>query len=183
MLLALLFMSIAANAQKVAILPINYIGDSPIMMDDMRYRLQNIAYQYLRNGSMELRIQDPSETNALLLRNGVRESNLREFTPAELADMLHVEYVLTGMVTQEVVGMSTTNNSRRSEYNNRRWNERESWRHSRTVTDMNTTIDLSIYNYQGENIYSRSRRSILSTADAYKYGMEYLLKRSPLYHR
>lgn len=193
----LLVMSIASGAQtqavvrsmhaenKVAILPMTYIGDgNEVRMDEMRYRLQSIAYQYLKDEAVELKFQDPSVTNALLLKNGIYESNFRQFTPGELAEILHVEYVLTGTVSQETTGISSMNNSRKVYYNDRR-NRYERQTHGHTITreQMNTHIDLNVYNDRGENIYSRSRRSILSEAGAYKNGIHYLLKRSPLYNR
>jgi hypothetical protein len=86
---------------KVAVLPIVYVGEgSDLKMDEMRYRLQNMAYVYLKENAMELKFQNPAETNALLLKKGINESNFREFTPKELAAILEVEYVLTGMLNQ-----------------------------------------------------------------------------------
>jgi hypothetical protein len=172
---------------KVAILPMTYIGDgNEVRMDEMRYRLQNIAYQYLRNEAIELKFQDPSVTNALLLKNGVHEANFRQFTPGELAEILQVEYVVTGMVNQESRGMSARDNSRRVYHNNRRGryrNEREiSW-HTRVREEFSTYIDVSIHNDKGEQLFSRSKHSILSSPGAYRNGLEYLLKRTPLYRK
>lgn len=203
--LALLIVaSVAAKAQtqavlrstraenKVAILPITYVGEgNDIKLDEMRYRLQNIAYDYLRSDAMELKFQDPAETNALLRKNGVNESNFREFTPKELAGILKVEYILTGMISQEFVGEATVTHTNRRDYDrrhdNRRHyrnnNRRQTTGYSRTTQQLSTHIDLDIYNDKGENIFSKSRRSILSGVDAYKYGIQYLLKRSPLYKR
>ena len=63
--LAVLRSTTAEN--KVAILPITYVGEgNDIKLDEMRYRLQNIAHDYLRSDAMELKFQDPAETNALL---------------------------------------------------------------------------------------------------------------------
>lgn len=193
----LLIMSVASKAQtqavlrtvsaenKVAILPITYSGDgNDVRMEEMRYRLQSVAYQYLKGEAMELRFQDPAETNALLLKKGITSSHFREFTPKELAELLQVEYVLIGMVNQESVGVSTTGGSRRVDFINRRGrHERQTLGHTRTREDMSTNIDLAVYNDKGENIYSKSRRSILSNIGAYKNGIEYLLKRSPLYRK
>lgn len=192
--LAVLRSTTAEN--KVAILPITYVGEgNDIKLDEMRYRLQNIAHDYLRSDAMELKFQDPAETNALLRKNGVNESNFREFTPKELAGILQVEYILTGMISQEFVGEATVTHTNRRDYD-RRHNHRNDHRHhyrnnnrrqttgySRTTQQLSTHIDLDIYNDKGENIFSKSRRSILSGVDAYKYGIQYLLKRSPLYKR
>lgn len=198
----LLFMSVAAKAQtkaliraiaaenKVAILPITYMGEgNDNKMEQMRYSLQNIAHRYLQEEAIELKFQDPAETNALLLKNGIRESNFREFTPTELAEILQVEYVLIGIVSQETEGLLTVSHSTQS-YNRREYhhhnrvrNQKNSSMHIRTRQDINTTVDLSIYNDKGEKIFSRSRRSLLSNADTYKAGLQYLLKRTPLYKK
>ncbi|MBL7741601.1 MAG: hypothetical protein JNK14_20450 [Chitinophagaceae bacterium] len=199
----LLIISVASKAQtqavgrtasaenKVAILPITYIGEgNEVKLEQMRYSLQNIAHRCLQEGAFELKFQDPAETNALLLRNGVRESNFREFTPKELAEILQVEYVLIGMVSQETEAILTVSNSRRS-FNTREYydrhhhvrNERNSSSNTRTSQDVNTTVDLVIYNDKGEKIYSRSRKSLLSNMDTYKAGLQYLLKRTPLYKK
>jgi hypothetical protein len=181
-----------AAENKVAILPITYVAEgNDIKLDEMRYRLQNIAHDYLRSDAMELKFQDPAETNALLRRNGVNESNIREFTPKELATILQVEYVLMGIVTQDFVGEATVIHTNRRDYDRRHDNRgryRETNRRqtngiSRTTQQLSTNIDLDVYNDKGENIYSKSRRSILSDVDAYKNGIHYLLKRSPLYKR
>jgi hypothetical protein len=197
----LLLMSVASKAQtqaafrtvtaenKVAILPITYIGEgNDIKLEQMRYSLQNIAHRCLQEEAIELKFQDPAETNALLLRNGVKESNFREFTPKELAEILQVEYVLIGMVSQETEGIMTVSNSYRSfttrEYqHNRVRQERNTSVNTRTRPDINTTVDLVVYNDKGEKIFSRSRRSLLSNMDTYKAGLQYLLKRSPLYKK
>lgn len=211
----LLFMSMTVKAQtqsliravaaenRVAILPMTYIGEgSDNKMEQMRYSLQNIAHRYLQEEAIELRFQDPAETNALLLKNGIDESNFREFTPKELAAILKVEYVLIGIVSQEVEGILTVSNTSNSYSYNRRGNhhnrghhhrggyhhnrgrhEKNSSVHIRTRQDVNTTVDLVIYNDKGEEIFSRSRRSLLSNMDTYKAGLQYLLKRTPLYKK
>lgn len=176
--------AIASNENKVAVLPIIYISEgNSERVEDMRYRLQNIAYLYLKSESMELKFQSPAETNALLLKHGVNESNFREFTPKELATILGVEYILTGMVTQDITGESGINTSYRR--GNGDWNRNRQVKieQSRTRQELNTHIDLDIYNDKGEQIFSKSRRSILTDVDAYKNGIQYLLKRSPLYKR
>lgn len=174
---------------KVAVLPLTYIGEgNDVKMDEMKYVLQNIAFRYLKDKALELKFQSPAETNALLLRNGVTAENFRKFTPKELAAILQVEYIITGMVSQEVKGLITrrSSNQRYSEKDyHHEWN-RNVVQHSsqtRSSQDLNTTIDLSIYNYKGEEVFSRSKESILSETDAYENAIHYVLKRSPLYKR
>ena len=178
----------AVNAEnKVAILPIVYVGEgSAVKMDEMRYRLQNMAYIFLQESAVEYKFQSPAETNALLLKKGINESNFREFTPKELATILEVEYVLTGMVNQEAIGVHSVGNTVNHYSNNNKGNNntrRHTTEHFQTREDISTSIDLSIYNDKGEVIFSKSRHSIWSSVNAYSNAMEFLLKKSPLYKR
>ena len=175
----------AGSENKVAILPMTYVADGGIVRtEEMRYHLQNIAYQYLKEDAMELKFQDPAETNAILLKKGIKGSGLREYTPRELAEILKVEYVLIGLVNRESTGLTTYSNTKK-EHSHKHWSkhEKETKGRTRTMEQWSTTIDLDIYNDRGEKIFSRSRHSFLSTVDAYKNGLHYLLKRCPLHKR
>jgi hypothetical protein len=120
----------------------------------------------------------------------VKESNFREFTPKELAEILQVEYVLIGMVSQETGAILTVSNTRRS-FNTKEYGddhhhvrvEKHSSANTRTTQQIITIVDLAIYNDSGEKIYSRSRKSVLSNLNTYKAGLQYLLKRTPLYKK
>lgn len=200
---AALFMCVPAKAQtessairtagaenKVAVLPLTYMGEgTEFKLEEMRYLLQNIAYRFLNEKATELKFQPPTETNALLLKSGVTAENFRKFTPKELAAVLGVEYIITGLVNQEVKSLVTARNTNRSfsekDYysNGRRIDESQYSTQTRASKDLSTTIDLSIHNDKGEEVFSRSRQSILSDADAYKNAIHYVLKRSPLYKR
>ncbi len=73
----------ALNYQEktVAVLPIFYIGEgNENKTDGMKYKLQQQAYTYLRKEARELKYQEPSETNALLLKNGVDDNTFRKYT-------------------------------------------------------------------------------------------------------
>jgi hypothetical protein len=168
---------------KVAVLPITYIGTGNTTVTDMRYRLQNIAYLVLKESTLDLGFQPPAETNALLLKHGVNESNFREFTPAELAAILGVDYVVTGIVTQEQTGESVTNHSTTRNYSHHGKRGRQESGNTQSRVQLATHIDLDVYNDKGGQVFSKSRRSILTDVDAYRNGIQYLLKRSPLYQR
>jgi hypothetical protein len=183
-LLVLLFVAMQANAQPasqktMAVLPIHYIGDAT---DEMRYRLQDMAYDYLRDHSAETRVQNPFATNALLAKSQITADNLRAYTPSELAEILGVDYVVTGRITQEYAGgisnMRSTQEGNRHRHDNRHGQQMRS--QVRNTELYNTYIELDIFDNKGESIYSKSRKSILYDVDAYKNGLHYLLKRSPL---
>jgi hypothetical protein len=180
-LLPLLLMMTMATAQtsmadkKVAVLPIHYVGSES---NEMRYRLQDLVIDYLRRSGTAIRVQDPLETNALLGRKQIKADDLRSYMPAELAAILGVDYIITGRVSQEYAGSINNNRSNRQTSWNRHGNESRS--QTRTSELFNTYIELDIYDKAGENVYSKARKSILYDVDAYKAGLHFLLKRSPI---
>ena len=201
--IAMLF-SIGAKAQvsagsrkpeaenRAAILPLIFIGEgNEVRMEEMKYRLQHIAHDFLRKDAVELRFQDPEETNAILLKNGVNETNFRQFLPKELAAILGVEYILMGSVTEENGSIHSNHheeirtrgpNGKSYHYGERRGRETLNGS-SNTTQEINTTVELGIYNDKGEKIFSRARKSLLADAGTYKVGLHYLLKRTPLYKK
>lgn len=165
-----------------AIMPISYVGEvNQVRLDEMCYRLQNIAYLYLKDAAVELKIQAPAETNAILLKNGVTGATAKNYSPRELAEMLGVNYILTGMVVQEITGTAYANHISERNDDNGKLKERNE--RGKNTREINTHIDLSVYDNKGEMVYSKSRRSILADVDAYKNGIHYLLKRSPLFKK
>jgi len=177
---------------RVAVLPLNYIADGNLSkMENMPFLLQQMTIGFLSKSAAELKFVDPSEINVLLLRAGIHESNMREYTPKELARLLRVEYVIMGTVMQDRGKIVTVNHHRTQSRKNtdRDWDghntkeRRES--HGSTVTgqQIENQVSLSIYNNRGENIYSRSRHSLIANTDGYQNTLRYLLKRTPLYER
>ncbi len=179
--------------KSVAILPLFYIGEgTDKKTDEMRYRLQKETYNFMSKKARELKFQDPSETNALLFKNKVNEETIRQYTIGELAAILQVEYVITGTVTQEIGNSSQYTNSTSSGNTqidadrNRQINVKEKNQtisHTSNNVDIKTSVDLSVFNIKGEKIYNDTKKSVLTTVDAYKNSLHYLLKRTPLYER
>jgi hypothetical protein len=178
---------------RVAILPLTYFGEgSELKMEEMRYRLQGMTHSFLREDALILTFQDPAETNALLYKNGITGYTLRNFSPQDLAALLNVEFVVFGTVSQESTGMHMVTNStqvlsRRHYYRHPHHGSRRYARHNYSQTSsrerINTTVDVTVYNDRGYKVFSKSRRSILTTMDAYRNSLHYLLKRSPLYKK
>lgn len=174
--------SICTSEEKVAILPIVYISEyASNRAEEMPYFLQSLTYNFLAGNTAGLKLQDPSETNALLLKHKIQPSDYRRFSPKELAQILQVSYVLTGTVMQETVGTHSSHHTTREYGRRERRIDREQRSHGRTREEIDTQIAIDIYTQGGERIYSKSRKSVLSDADSYKNGIHYLLKRSPLY--
>ena len=202
MLIILMLMVFASKAQnngfnsryRVAVMPLVYLGDgSEGREEEMRYQLQDIVVSYMSKNAAELKFMDAAEINALLYKKGIGTDNIRQYTPRELAGLLNVEYLIMGSVIQDPGNIVTTENS----YNTRRhtvqhrgrYNERpritgRSFYTGNTVTrqHIKTQVSISIYNETGDKIYSKSRESILTESDAYKFALQYLLKRTPIYN-
>jgi hypothetical protein len=180
------------SRNKVAIVPLQYIGDvDESRSEDMGVYLQDIAINYLSKSAAELKFMDAVEINALLRKKGIDDSNIRQYTPAELAEFLHVEYVIMGSVLQDKGSVITTVNNTNTKkqtvdtwkYDTRVVKKNSSHGSAVTRQDIETQVTFSIYNKTGEKIYSKSRHSLLSEQDAYKNTIQYLLKRTPLYKR
>jgi hypothetical protein len=179
--------------KTVAVLPIFYIGEGTgNRTDGTKYKLQQEVYGYLRKEARELKLQDPYETNALLLKNGVEEDTFCKYTSAELARMLGVEYIITGNITQEQDNSSTFSNTGSNENTkvetgkNRQIDikdEGQSGNYRATNIEIKASVGLSVYNIRGENIFNQSRESEFTTVDAYKNSLRFLLKRTPVYGR
>lgn len=177
---------------KVAVLPLGYIADgNDSKMENMPFLLQEMTIEFLSKSASELKFMDPVEMNARLLKAGINESNMREHTPKELANLLHVEYIIMGSVMQDRGKIVTVNHNHTEGRKriDRNWDgykvkkRRESHGSSVTGQQIENQVSLSIYNNGGEKIYNKSRHSLISTADGYKNTLRYLLKRTPLYER
>lgn len=174
---------------KVAVIPIQYIGNvNAGNKDDMSYYLQEIAISYLSKSAAELKFLDASGVNAVLLKNGISDSSIRKYTVKELATLLHVEYVIMGSVLQEngrqVSNASGNITKKQNTWDDGDYKRRENYQQTLIASQLvETQVSLSIYNENGEKIYSKSRHSLLSEQDAYKNTIHYLLKRTPLYKR
>lgn len=175
----------------VAVLPLRYTGEgSHDWREEMPFRLQELVIGYMGNLDNGWQIQDASQTNALLYKHGITPANIRQYNTKELAQIMHVQYLITGSVTQEPGSIRTVthrrseNERRRREDNHDRSRERRhSHESSATVQNFHTDVSVVIYDVHGERIFSQSRRSILSDVDAYKAALRYIVKRSPLYSK
>ena len=175
----------------VAVLPLRYTGEgSNSWREDMSFRLQELVITYMGILDNGWQLQDASQTNALLYKNGITPGNIRQYNPKELADIIHVQYLVTGSVIQEPGSIRTVTHKRsvserrkREDNHGRSKDSRHSHVSSATVQNFHTDVSVTIYDVHGERIFSKSRRSILSDVDAYKAALRYLLKRTPLYSK
>ncbi|WP_235012383.1 hypothetical protein [Pedobacter africanus] len=125
---------------------------------------------------------DPRSTNAKLIKAGITRDKMIGFTMKEICDVLGVEYVIDGAVTQNK-GYATTSSSGTSNdkvksvsgYNTN---------YSNAVQRYDVAVSLHIYMDNNASIYNQSHKAFLSNTDgSYTSSLEYLLKRCPLYKK
>ena len=107
------FDRIAQEHQEIAIIPFRTsLTLGPLQMRDISteqlarmeesegYSIQSAMYSWFlkreKRGSLTVKVQSPTETNAKLKKAGVNYANFEEFTPVELANILNVDAVIMG---------------------------------------------------------------------------------------
>lgn len=176
---------------KAAVLPFSFINNMQGGDPEMGYKVQSECYNSLSNKATTLNFQDPSTTNALLGKAGVTQDNFRNYTMAEICDILSVEYVVKGTVTSNKTSTQTTDNvsynSKSSSDNNGKTsgtNKSSSGNATGTSTtqqEYKTSVLLEVYTDDGKKIFGKDRTSFWSGVDAYKSAIDFLLKKSPVY--
>ncbi len=172
---------------KVAILPFGYVKDQEKTNETMTKKIQQETYTIFNSKKQNLKFQDPTETNALLYKAGINESNLQGFTMGEVCHILNVEYVISGLVSIEKSGVYTSNygssQTNASQKNNGvKVNSTDS-SSSRTYQNYETSITMNIFSINGDNLFTQNHSSFWPYENAYKTTLDYLAKRTPLYKR
>jgi hypothetical protein len=179
---------------KVAIMPFGYINAQQETNIEMGYKVQDECYGYLNAKAASLNIQDPSTTNALLGKAGVKVDNVRSFTNTELCNILGVEYLLRGTITTNMTNTTSSGNASYSDgkvksgstdKNGTSASSSSGNVYSSTTSQQNykTSVLMEIYMDDGKQVFSQDRTSFWQSVDAYKNTIQYLLKKSPVYGR
>ncbi|SHO64398.1 hypothetical protein [Algoriphagus zhangzhouensis] len=180
--------SSAERHNKIAVLPFAIISNDPgLTIDELRTFTQNQAANTVRNEYGSLSLQDPLTTNAILAKNNLSQDNIDSFTPAEIAELLGVEFIIFGSVKVTNKG-ATTYTSGSSTYSQKTDKNSDTKRNkgsvfssssSSTNIEYDTMVDLRMFNDRGDNLYSNSRHAFGTGTDAYKGSVDYMLKRTP----
>ena len=175
--------SLQDHHNKVAVLPFTYMSSDGAHDDQMEKKVQSDCYTLMTKYASEFNLQDPITTNATLIKHNVNSSNIDGFTPAELCNILGVEYVVMGTVTVRYT--STTNYSGSSKTSEQKNDKKRSYTStsSSSTDNFQTQVDMKMYSDQGQNIYANAHTSFWMTEDAYTLTLQWLLKRSPLYRK
>ena len=175
---------------KIAILPFTYLIDNQPGADEIGYKAQEDTYAMLSQHSAGYTILDTRTTNALLVKGGVTKDKIMGFTMKEICDILGVEYVVDGTVTQSKGYQTSSTGGSTDAKVKRDGNEKvkgvssSSSTYSNSVQRCAISVSLRIYMDTNANIYSQSHKAFWTTTDlSYSSPLEYLLKRCPLYRK
>ncbi len=188
-----------AHHNIIAILPFSYLIDKKDAGQEMTYKVQNEIFNIMNAHSGYMTVQPTSTTNALLLKAGITGANVRSFTMGEICNLLGVEYIIQGTITQDLTSVSNTGGSSTSVSGGVSSTNRNigtvntsgtgytgtAYSSSSSVSTQNytTNVTMSIYTDKGETIFSQDHKSFWGTNDAYKTTLNYLLKRTPIYQK
>lgn len=172
---------------KVAILPFSFVKDGQNAAQEVSDEIQNELFDLMSKHAGVYTIMSPRATNVKLTKAGISRANMLNYTMAEIAGILGVEFIVDGMITQNRTtqtsyGNATYNdNTKKKEDSDNKKSSGYSSSSSTSVQNYETRMDMKIYNDKSDIIYNQNRKAFWTTADAYKNTMEYLVKRCPLY--
>lgn len=173
---------------KIAILPFSYLMDNQPAAGELSYKAQQDCYSFLLKHSAGYTILDPRTTNALLTKAGATGDKLAGFTMKEICDIVGVEYIIDGTVTQNKGYQTSYSGDNSSTTVKRDDNKKRYSSYSSTSSyaaqQYDVSVSLQIYMDNNASIYNQSHKAFLSNTDgSYSGPLEYLLKRCPLYRK
>jgi hypothetical protein len=178
-----------SHHNKIAILPFSYIINKQSAGEEMSYKVQTECYSFLNNHVGELSIQDPITTNALMIKAGINQENIRGYTMGEICNILGVEFLVTGTITQNNTstsnysGTSTSGKNEKNKKNTGNIFAATSSTYSSSTQNYQTAMTMNIYTDKNTNIYSKDHTSFWPNDEAYKITLQYMLKRTPIYKK
>lgn len=171
---------------KVAILPFGYIKNSQSASDEMSLKAQNDTYMLLNKHAGGLTVIDPRTTNALLAKAGISRANITGYTMEEIANVLGVEFIVDGTITQNLASNTTTSSYSGNSKGDKDDKKRSNYEYGSTVNRSNyeTSVALNIYTDKNTAIFTEQRKALfVQNEGAYDSPLQYLLKRCPLYKK
>ncbi|PWS30406.1 hypothetical protein [Pedobacter paludis] len=173
---------------KIAILPFTFLMDNQPGADAIGLKAQQDAYGLLSQHVAGYTILDPRTTNATLVQAGATRDKMMGFTMKNICDILGVEYIIDGTVTQAKGYMtsssSTSGNTtiKRDDADKVKAASGYSSSNSNAAQRYDVSVSLQIYMDNNASIYNENHKAFFSNTDgSYSGPLEYLLKRCPLY--
>lgn len=186
--------SAADRKTKIAVLPFDYVTNDPSnMVDAMKTQIQAYCAGSFSKQAPILAVQDPMTTNSLLAKNNITSESIKATAPMDLAVMLGVEYVVYGSFNVldkgATISGTTVTSYKDKEQKNKNNSDTKSDAHSKgtamssgssnTYIHYETHVDVTIYDDQGKNIYSESRRPFFGDPEGYKGSIDNHVRHSP----
>jgi len=178
-------LGVMVEPNTVAVLPFVY-HDKNISSSDagtFREKVQEETYQFLSGKSGLYKYQDPNTTNVILRRQGIDEQSIKNYTYADLCKALGVHYVVVGGVYRH-----SNDRIEAGSYGDI-WGDCDWGLSSVSGTsisyqkDYQNEVVLNIYSVNNERIYTKRRTAVLMNEASYRYALQYMLKRSPVYNK
>jgi hypothetical protein len=179
----------ADHHNKIAILPFAFLMDRQAGAQEIGIKAQEDTFSFLSKHAAGYTILDVRSTNAALIKAGITRDKMMGFTMKEICDILGVEYIIDGTITQNkgyqtssTYGNTNTDVKRKSD-DKVKVNTTD-YSSSNAVQRYDVSVSLNIYMDNNASIYNQTHKAFLSNTDgSYSSPLEYLLKRSPLYRK
>jgi hypothetical protein len=179
----------ADHHNKIAVLPFAFLMDRQSGAQEVGLKAQEDTYSFLSKHAAGYTILDVRSTNAALIKAGVTRDKMMGFTMKEICDILSVEYIIEGTITQNK-GYQTSSTYGNTNTDIKRKNDDKvkvnttDYSNSAAVQRYDVSVSLNIYMDNNASIYNQTHKAFLSSTDgSYSGPLEYLLKRSPLYRK
>jgi len=170
---------------SLAVIPFEIVSnEAGLTTDAMRREIQQSCIDALKSKGMSFQIQDPRTTNAALSKSGIAFADIANHTPDDLAKLLNVDYVVLGVYDIQNKG-SMSYGSGVVTYNDKTQDNKSKGtavqsNNSYTSTNYDTKVQLSIYDSNGRQLFSDTRRPFMGSLDSYKGALKTLAKRISL---
>lgn len=175
---------------KIAILPFTYLIDNQPGAEEVGFKAQDETYSFLVQHSAGYTILDPRTTNALLIKAGMTRDKIMGFTMKDIADVLGVEYIIDGAVTQakgyqtNYSGGTSDTKVKRNDNDRVKGVSTSDTSYSNSAQRYDISVSLHIYMDNNASIYNQSHKAFFTNTDgSFSSPLEYLLKRCPLYRK
>ncbi len=177
--------TVQRSGSKLAVLPFEIASnDQGLTTDVMRREVQQACSDAIRAQAKNIAVQDNHTTNAALSKAGISLSEIANHTPNELATLLGVDYVVLGVYDIENKGTSTYGSGIAS-YDSKQKGDKEKGSVSQSNSSFSqinydTKVQMAIYDNQGQQLFSDTRKPFIGNIDSYKGALKTLAKRMPL---
>ncbi|MDR6734489.1 hypothetical protein [Sphingobacterium sp. 2149] len=174
-----------STGNLLAVIPFEVVSnESGLTTDAMRREIQQSCIDALKSRGMSFQIQDARTTNAALSKSGIAFADIANHTPDDLARLLNVDYVVLGVYDIQNKG-SMSYGSGVVTYNDKKQDNKSKGtavqsNNSYTSTNYDTKVQLSIYDSNGRQLFSDTRRPFMGGLDSYKGALKTLAKRISL---